>query len=317
MRSVFAAVAKWIEEGRAFALATLVSLRESATAPIGTSIAVDDGGRIAGNIGAGCYETQIVDAASLTAQDGHTRRLDINLSIEDELFGAPGCGAMMQIVTWRPDLAFLVDARAIAAGHRDVPIRIQYEAADGSSAIFEHVYSAKARLIIVGATALGAELAEIAAHMDYKVTVVDPRPAFATPQRIPEADAIVLQWPQDCLPSMLDDRTPVVILSHDPKLDLPALRCALGSAAPYIGLLGSRRSQAARRESLAAEGFDQSALERVPGPAGLDIGGSTLAETAISILAEIVASRHDRSGTPLRTTTDAIHRRAERFSVQT
>jgi xanthine dehydrogenase accessory factor len=286
VRDTFATAALWLEEGRTLALATLVTLRESATAAVGTTIAVDYEGRIVGNIGAGCYETEIVEAALRTAADGRTRRLDINLAIEDEILGGAGCGAMMQVVTWRPELAS-----------------------------FEHVYPAKEMLILVGATALAAELAAIAARMDFNVVVLDPRPAFATRQRLPHADEIVRQWPDEYLPGALSARTPVVILSHDPKFDLPALRCALRSEAPYIGLLGSRRSQAARRESLRAEGFDERAMSRVHGPAGLDIGGTTAAETAISILAEIVASRHERMGTPLRTTNAAIHHRSEPVSA--
>jgi len=316
VRDVFATAARWLDEGRRFALATLVTLRESATAPIGTTIAVDGRGQIAGNIGAGCYETEIVGAARQTAADGRTRRLDINLAIEDEVLGGAGCGAMMQVVTWRPQRIFLDDARAIAVGDCDVELSVRFEDADGSPRTFQHVYAAKERLILVGATALAAELAAIAQHMDFKVVVVDPRPAFATAQRLPNVDTIVREWPQDYLPHALTSQTPVVILSHDPKFDLPALRCALHSEAPYIGLLGSRRSQAARRDSLRAEGFDETALARIHGPAGLDIGGATTAETAISILAEIIASRYERAGTPLRATNAAIHQRTEPISAK-
>ncbi len=306
MRHVFATAAEWLDEGRTFALASLVTLRESATAPIGTTVAVDDRGRIAGSIGAGCYEAQIVEAALRTAADGQTRRLDINLS-EDEILGGAGCGAMMQVVTWRPHPAFRDDALAIAQGDRDVRLTFEYESAQRSPETFDHLYSAKATLIVVGATALAAELAAIARRIDFKVVVVDPRPAFATAQRVPDAHAIVREWPDDYLVRALTGRTPVVILSHDPKFDLPALRCALRSEAPYIGLLGSRRSQAARRDSLRAEGFDERTLSRLHGPAGLDIGGTTAAETAISIVAEIVASRHGRMGASLRTTSEGIH----------
>lgn len=309
VRDVFATAAAWLDEGRTFALATLVALRESATAPLGTTIAVDEQGRIVGNIGAGCYEAQIVEAASRTSVDGQTRRLDINLA-EDEILGGTGCGAMMQVVTWRPQAAFRDDALAIARGDRDVRTSFEYENTLGSPATFDHLYHGKATLIVVGATALAAELAAIARRMDFKVVVVDPRPSFATAQRVPDAHAIVREWPDDYLPGALTDRTPIVILSHDSKFDLPALCCTLRSEAPYIGLLGSRRSQAARRESLRAEGFDERALSRLHGPAGLDIGGTTVAETAISILAEIVASRHERMGNPLRTTVEAIHDRS-------
>ena len=310
MRDAFAAAAAWLDEGRTFALATLVALREAATAPLGTTIAADDGGRIVGNIGAGCYETEIVEACMRTAVDGQTRRLDINLTREDEVLGGTGCGAIMQVVAWRPERSFSAEARAIAAGERDASVSFAYyDDVGGSQVAFEHVYPAKETLILVGATALAGELATIGRRLDFNVVVVDPRPAFATKERLPDAHAIVHAWPDDYLPNALSQRTSVVVLSHDPKFDLPALRCALRSQAPYIGLLGSRRSQTARRASLRDDGFDDEALARVHGPAGLDIGGSTTAETALSILAEIVANRHKGMGSPLRTSSRTIHRR--------
>lgn len=298
MREVFATAATWIEEGRPFALATLAELRAAKPAPLGTSIAVDAKGNIAGNIGAGCYESEIIETAMQTLRDGVVRRLDVNLDSDDELTGGTGCGAQMRLVVWRPQPAFLADARAIVAGTDDVTLRI-----DG----FEHTFPAKDTLLLVGATSLAAMLAEMGRRVDLRVVVVDPRPAFATSQRIPHADAIVREWPDDYLPHVLGTHTSIVVLSHDPKFDLPALRCALRSAAPYIGLLGSRRAQAARRAALRTEGFDDAALARIRGPVGLDIGGTTPGETAISILAEIIAHRSGRSGTPLRTEQGAIH----------
>lgn len=295
------------------ALATLVDLRQAATAPIGTSIAVDGEGPIVGNIGAGCHETEIVETCLRTAADGQARRLDINLTDEDEVLGGDGCGAIMRVVAWRPEPAFRDEARAIAAGDRDAHLSFSY---DAGAATFEHVYPAKETLILIGATSLAAELVTIGKRVDFNVVVIDPRPAFATRERIPNVDALVREWPDDYLPAALSDRTSIVMLSHDPKFDLPALRCALRSKAPYIGLLGSRRLQASRRASLREDGFDEAALARVHGPAGLDIGGATLAETAVSILAEIVASRHGRTGTPLRTTSREIHRRPETLAAQ-
>jgi xanthine dehydrogenase accessory factor len=308
MREVFATAAAWLEEDRDFSLATLVALREAATAPVGTTIAVDTHGRIVGNIGAGCHETEIVEASLRTAADRQTRRLDINLTTENEIVGGAGCGAIMRVVAWRPERSFLDEARAIAAGARDARASFTYEDVDGSLVAFEHEYPAKERLILIGATALASELASIGRRLDFNVTVVDPRPAFATNERVPEAHAIVRKWPGDYLSAELSKHTSIVMLSHDPKFDLPALRCALRSDAPYIGLLGSRRSQAARRAALREDGFAEDALARIHGPAGLDIGGTTLAETALSILSEIIASRHERGGTPLRTTSRAIHR---------
>ena len=298
MREVFATAAAWLAEGRAFALATLAELHAAKTAPIGTSIAVDAGGNIAGNIGAGCYESEIIETAQQTLHDGTVRYLDVNLDNDDELAGGTACGAQMRLVIWRPERSFLDEARAIAVGEHAVTLRIEG---------FEHIFPARDALILVGATTLAAALSVMGRRAGFYVVVVDPRPVFATRERIPEADQIVREWPDDYLPHVLTAHSSIVVLSHDPKFDLPALRCALHSPARYIGLLGSRRAQAARRAALRAEGFDDEALARIRGPVGLDIGGTTPGETAISILAEIIAYRSGRSGTPLVAELGAIH----------
>jgi len=217
----------------------------------------------------------------------------------------------MQLAVWRPEPDFAGEAAAIAAGEREAAVRFTYEDESGARVAFEHRFAPKDRLILVGATTLAAELARLGRRLDYNVIVVDPRPVFATQERIPDAHEIVSAWPDEYLPTALSERTPVVVLSHDPKFDLPGLRCALRSAAPYVGLLGSRRSQAARRASLREEGFDDAALARIHGPAGLDIGGITVAETALSILAEIVATHRGGEGSPLSASEGAIHRRLE------
>ena len=298
MREVFAAAAAWLDAGTPFALATLCALRAARTAPIGTTIAVAADGRIIGNIGAGCYESEIIEAAQETLADGVLRSLDINLDNDDELAGGTACGAVMQLLIWRPHPSFVETARDIALGERAAMLRI---------GTFEQVFPAKETLVLVGATSLAADLAAMGRRMDFNVIVVDPRPAFATPERVPDAHAIVREWPDVYLPRSLSSHTSVVVLSHDPKFDMPALRCALRSDAPYIGLLGSRRAQSARRAALRAEGFDEAALARIHGPVGLDIGGTTTAETAVSILAEIVAQRSGRQGTPLLSVSGAIH----------
>jgi xanthine dehydrogenase accessory factor len=225
--------------------------------------------------------------------------------------GGTACGAVLQLVTWRPYPAFEEEARAIASGEREVRLHLRYDRGNGTTAVFETVFNPKTRLILIGATAVAAELAMLGRRLDFNVVVIDPRPSYATKERIPDAAEIVRAWPDEVLPAMLSERTPIVVLSHDPKFDIPALRCALNSPAPYIGLLGSRRSQAARRETLRQQGFDDAALRRIHGPVGLDLGGVTVAETALSILAEIVAERYGGAGAPLRAARGAIHRRLE------
>jgi xanthine dehydrogenase accessory factor len=298
MREICEEIAQWAASGSRFAAATLVELREAKTAPLGTTIALGPDGAIWGNIGAGCYETEIVEAMTATAADGITRTLDINLDQDDELLGGTACGAVMRVVAWRPDRAFIPIAQAISTGDEDVDLHV---------AGYTFTIAAKSPLYIVGATSLAQELCAIGRRADFRVTVVDPRRAFATPQRLPDADAIVLAWPDEYLPDVLDERSSVVVLSHDPKLDIPALVHALRSPAVYVGLLGSRRAQASRRQALRAAGIPESALERLRGPVGLDLGGVTPAETAVSILSELIAVRRGRSAVPLKGLVGTIH----------
>lgn len=157
----------------------------------------------------------------------------------------------------------------------------------GSHSVFLHVFNPPLRLFVIGAVHIAQALVPMAALLGYAVTVIDPRRAFASPQRF--ADLRVLDsWPDEALTGEhLDARSAVVTLTHDPKLDDPALAAALRSDAFYIGCLGSRRTHAKRLQRLAAAGFDDAALERLHGPVGLDIGASSAAEIAIAIVAEI------------------------------
>lgn len=298
MREIFETIAAWLHAGRGCAAATLVELRAAKTAPPGTTIALDDTGAIWGNIGAGCYENQIVEAMSSTLRDGAQRVLDIDLERENDVLGGTACGAVMRVIAWRPQRAFEATARAIAQGDERTELRI------GDYAI---AFEPKAPLYLVGATALAQELCAMARRADFRVSVVDPRPAFATPQRLPDADAIVRAWPDEYLPGVLDRRSSVVVLSHDPKLDVPALAAALASDASYVGLLGSRRAQASRRRALLDAGVASADVDRLRGPVGLDLGGATAAETAVSILAELIAVRSGRSAVPLRAMAGTIH----------
>jgi len=156
-----------------------------------------------------------------------------------------------------------------------------------AGATFLHVFNPPLRLFVVGAVHIAQALAPMAAMLGYGVTVIDPRGAFASPQRFSGLRVLDL-WPDDGLDGEnLDARSAVVTLSHDPKLDDPALAAALGSDAFYIGCLGSRRTHAKRLERLAAAGFDSASLARLHGPVGLDIGASSPAEIAIAILAQL------------------------------
>lgn len=156
------------------------------------------------------------------------------------------------------------------------------------------------RLVVVGAYDIAEELCALAGRLGWRTTVIDARDRFATRERLPSAHEIVVEWPEPAIARVAPDRgSAVVVLSHDPKFDVPALRAALASPAFYVGALGSRGNQRRRRPRLLEAGVPASEIERIHGPCGLDLGGGSPFETALSILAEIVAVANARSGAPL------------------
>jgi len=154
---------------------------------------------------------------------------------------------------------------------------------------FLQAFNPPLRLVVVGAVHITQFLAPMAVLAGYQVTVVDPRRSFATPERLPGVD-LRTDWPDEVLEALaLDTRTAVVTLTHDPKLDDPALHAALAAPVFYIGCLGSRKTHASRLERLRGAGFSEQALKRIRGPIGLDIGARSPAEIAIATLGQITA----------------------------
>jgi xanthine dehydrogenase accessory factor len=168
----------------------------------------------------------------------------------------------------------------------------------GTETWFLHAYNPPLRLIVVGAVHIAQALVPMAAQMGLAVVVVDPRRAFATEERFPNV-TVSQDWPDEAMDALAPDvRTAVVTLTHDPKLDDPALDRALRSPAFYIGALGSRRTHARRVARLKELGHDDTAIARIKGPVGLDIGAITAPEIAVSILAEFVAARRNGALAP-------------------
>lgn len=165
------------------------------------------------------------------------------------------------------------------------------------------------RLIVFGAVDFAAALCKLAKAAGWRPFVVDPRARFAQPARFPDAEEVVAAWPEEAFQKLggIDRATAIAVLTHDPKLDDAALVLALRSDAGYIGAMGSRRAQAKRRERLLAKGIEEADLERVSAPIGLDLGALTAEETALSIIGEIVAMRHGRTGGRLANAEGRIH----------
>ena len=180
---------------------------------------------------------------------------------------------------------------------------------EGESVLFVDTTFPPPRLIVFGAVDFAAALCRMARAIGWRAFVVDPRARFAQPARFPDAEQVVAEWPEKAFAQLggIDRATAIAVLTHDPKLDDAALVLALRSDAGYIGAMGSRRAQARRRERLLAKGIDETDLDRVCAPIGLDLGALTAEETALSIMGEIVAMRHGRDGGRLAHAQGRIH----------
>jgi xanthine dehydrogenase accessory factor len=174
--------------------------------------------------------------------------------------------------------------------------------------VFCEVYGPPPRLFVYGAVDTAESLSAAAKLLGWTTVVADARAAFATRERIPSADKLIVAWPEEAFTQVAPDHaTAIVVLTHDDKFDLPVLELALASEAFYIGLIGGRRNQERRRERLREAGVGEEALERIAGPSGLDLGADSTPEVALSILAEALAVRNGRGGGPLRRSAHRIH----------
>jgi xanthine dehydrogenase accessory factor len=179
----------------------------------------------------------------------------------------------------------------------------------GDSTLFVDVVAPAPRLVVFGAVDYAAALCRLARAAGWRPFVCDPRSQFATPERFPDAEEVLAVWPDEAFTRLggIDRATYIAILTHDPKLDDAALSIALRSEAAYVGAMGSRRAQAQRRERLLAAGIEEELLERIAAPIGLDLGAVSPEETALSIMAEVVAVRNGRPGGRLSQASGRIH----------
>jgi len=189
--------------------------------------------------------------------------------------------------------AAAVREAALQALGREASSTIALPSDAGPTSVFLEVFPRPPRLVIFGGVHIAVALVPLARALGYRTIVADGRPAFLTRERFPDADQLVLAWPEAAFDQIgLDGSCYVCILSHDPKFDEPALELTLRSPARYIGAIGSRKTQASRRARLKSSGFSDAEIARVHGPIGLDLGGRQPAETALAILAEMTAVRY-------------------------
>ena len=302
-------------------VATVVATRSSAPRPVGSKLIVRADGAIEGSVSNGCVESDVVLAAQEVLAGGAPRL--ITYGITDEMAFGVGlpCGGEIDVFVEpyrgeQPDVVLTVVAGEGVGEKLDDPELEQAARRRGRSHVFEHegrtifadVSVPPPRLFVYGAADTAEALCAAAKLLGWRTIVADARPRFLTPERIPSADELLPLWPDEALAQVAPDAaTAVVVLTHDDKFDLPLVRGALATEASYIGWLGSRRNQERRRGLLLEQGLSEEELDRISGPSGLDIGAQTPAETALSMLGEILAVRAGRDGGRLKDAGTRIH----------
>lgn len=303
------------------AVATVVATRSSAPRPVGSKLIVRADGAIEGSVSNGCVESDVVLAAQEVLAGGEPRLITYGITDEKAFGVGLPCGGEIDVFVEpyrreQPDVVLTVVAGEGVGEKLDDPELEQTARRRGRSHVFEYegrtifadVSVPPPRLFVYGAADTAEALCAAAKLLGWRTIVADARPRFLTPERIPSADELLPLWPDEALAHVAPDAaTAVVVLTHDDKFDLPLVRGALATEASYIGWLGSRRNQERRRGLLLEQGLSEEELDRISGPSGLDIGAQTPAETALSMLGEILAVRAGRGGGRLKDAGTRIH----------
>ncbi|SHJ93373.1 xanthine dehydrogenase accessory factor [Shimia gijangensis] len=302
---------EWHRAGRGAVLATVVETWGSAPRRVGAQMVVSGDGQIEGSVSGGCVEGAVMVEALEALEKGVSRLLEFGVSDGDAFAVGLACGGTIRVmvepvgvILSEQVLADLVDARAerravayvcdpekgggrLVSGGFEQRFRMD-RSGIGEDGRFVAIHNPPLRVVIVGAVHIAQDFVPMARIAGFDPILVDPRSAFGSDARFP-GEAILDDWPDDAMDAIgLDARTALVLLTHDPKLDDPALHKALKSNAFYLGALGSKRTHAKRVERLQEAGFTHSEIERIHGPIGLDIGAAGPSEIAVSILSEMI-----------------------------
>ncbi|CUI01994.1 XdhC family protein [Leisingera aquaemixtae] len=304
---------EWHTSGAGAALATVVQTWGSAPRRTGAQLAVSGDGRIEGSVSGGCVEGAVVVEAQEALADGKHRLLEFGVSDADAFAVGLACGGTIKVLVEpigaalpadlledlvqarasRTPVAYEVNlttgARRLVRGAYPDRMRMDRSGLEEDGETFVAVHNPPLRLVVVGAVHIAQALVPMARIAGYDPVIIDPRAAFASAERFP-GEALMDDWPDEAVQKLgLDSRTALVLLTHDPKLDDPALQAALVADVFYIGALGSKKTHAARIARLQEAGFTEAQIARIHGPIGLDIGAAGPAEIAVSILAEMTA----------------------------
>ena len=350
MRDILPDVERWLAEGKAVAVATIIKTWGSSPRAVGSKMAVCGDGAMVGSVSGGCVESAVVQEALGVLKTGQPKRLHYGVADEAAWEAGLACGGQIELwveplAAWqarsagrpspyevlvqcvrqnRPVVRAVVlqsgdppggqfaifpwdgepvgsmpdglwepakaEARRLLGG--GVPGTLAHVAQGVQVEVFYDLELPSPTLVIVGGVHIGIELARQAKLLGFRVVIVDPRRAFGSVERFPMADAVLQEWPAEALASLkLDPTVAVAAVSHDPKIDDPALIAALRSPAFYVGALGSAETNRQRAARLGEAGISEEQLARLRAPIGLALGGRGPAEIALAVMAEIVATR--------------------------
>jgi xanthine dehydrogenase accessory factor len=336
VRDVLPTLERWAQDGVRAALATVVGVDRSAPREPGSVMAVSETGEVVGSVTGGCVEPAVYLHAEEVLAGGPARMATYGI-VDDEAFevGLP-CGGNVSIFVEPMDPATVMQVASAVREERPVaylttvggePLggpRVISRAGDpaddleaaarplltlGESGVVEadgrevfvSSFVPRPAMYVFGAIDFASSLATVGRFLGYRVTVCDPRAIFVTPERFPDADELVIEWPHEFLArAPVDERTAICVLTHDDKFDVPALRAALATPARYIGAMGSRRTTERRRARLMELGVAEEEFDRIHAPIGLSIASRTPEEVAVAIGAQIVAVAN-RAAAPVRT----------------
>ena len=315
MREVLDELNQWTRDGEEVAIATVVETWGSSPRPLGSKMLVTRSGKMAGSVSNGCIEGAVFDEAQKVLKSGEPKVAAFGVTDDVAFEVGLACGGHIEVLIQPLNSAHeeligmlnrneagtlrtnLVTGKTNA--ERGLPAGTELARREGD--FFVEPVRRPAHLVIIGAIHIAIPLHRLAKLMGYRVTVIDARAKFATKERFPDADELIVAWPDEAMAKVaIDPSTYIVILTHDPKFDLPALRSVLGKEAGYIGAIGSRKTNEKRFAALRKEGLSEDDIAEVHGPIGLDLGSRGAEETALGILAEITAVRFGGSGISMR-----------------
>ena len=306
MKEIASDIRRWRARGdSSVGLATVVATRGSAPRPIGSKLAISQHGELAGSVSGGCVENEVYETARGVMGGDPARVMSYGISDEQAWSVGLPCGGEIDVFVEALPMAEVEELAArVERGERFTRTTVL----DENGREFVEEFGPPPLLLVFGAVDTAEALCKAAKGLGWRTVVADARARFATRERIPSADELIVEWPDVVFAQVEpDDSTAVVVLTHESRFDIPALIGALRSDAFYVGALGARRNQERRRARLLEEGVSEGEIGRIAGPTGLDIGAESPAETAISILGEILAVRAGRDGGRLKASKGRIH----------